>query len=225
MSSTTGGCSPAGRAMLIGEEPLTPRMVPARGLKRWEDTEIPTQSRAAAMREYLPAPPKWKWLRVVTAAAPCSRARSTAHSAPCLQGRWPMPPSPSRVCAVVDSRTTLMSGAGLTLPSRIMRQYPEVCQVPWLTTPRRSVSTSSSAMAAVNRAPRSCRRARTGFARAGAGRRRARGYRFQAGRYPLGDLLSVGQVMPPQGGGGPAGPGGSRSGEGFPALRRVVESS
>ena len=148
MSSTTGGCSPAGRAMLIGEEPLTPRMLPALGLKRWEDTEIPMQSRAAAMREYLPAPPKWKWLRVVTAAAPCSRARPTAHSAPCLQGRCPMPPSPSRVCAVVDSRTTVMSGAGLTLPSRIMRQYPAVCQVPWLTTPRRSVITSSPAMVA-----------------------------------------------------------------------------
>ena len=32
MSSTTGGCSPAGRAMLIGEELLMPRMLPALGL-------------------------------------------------------------------------------------------------------------------------------------------------------------------------------------------------
>ena len=89
MSSTTGGCSPAGRAMLIGEEPLMPRMLPGRGLKRWEDTEIPMQSRAAAMREYLPAPPKWKWLRVVTAAAPCSRARPTAQLGPLPAGQVP----------------------------------------------------------------------------------------------------------------------------------------
>ena len=182
------------------------------------------QSRAAAMREYLPAPPKWKWLRVVTAAAPCSRARPTAHSAPCLQGRCPMPPSPSRVCAVVDSRTTLMSGAGLTLPSRIMRQYPAVCQVPWLTTPRRSVMTSSPAMVAACSAlmPARSNSVCTSRRMSPAGTRMplfggtlpTGGFSFPLDRWPC-----VRAVKDFQSGAG------SRSGEGFRALRRVAETS
>ena len=83
MSSTSGGCPPAGMAMLIGEPPLTP-LIDASGDSGYRCEEIarPIHSCSRASTAYLLAAPKWKWLRVVTAAVPYFRAVAAAHTAP-----------------------------------------------------------------------------------------------------------------------------------------------
>ena len=59
MSMTRGGCSPDGKATLIGEVQLTPLMS-ASGLMgdRCDETAMAKQSCSSAIRVYLPAPPK-----------------------------------------------------------------------------------------------------------------------------------------------------------------------
>ena len=120
MSSTKGWLRPAGAAKAIGFVPSTGTAPRVGTMLTWRVALVtsPTAPRAAAMRAYTPAAPKWCELRTATTPTPTASALSTARFIAIADTGWPRPAPASSSAVQGPSRTTTGRARRSSLPSR-----------------------------------------------------------------------------------------------------------
>ena len=130
------------------EHPLaTERGHDPRRRVRGDDADHVRRSRSAARTS--DAAPKWRPSRTATAPMPASCALAIARSVARAAVTMPSAPCPSTSAVATDSRTTSNGALGLHVPVAQARARSRGgrtrCAMPWVSNPRRSASTSSSA--------------------------------------------------------------------------------